>query len=96
MPGDEFQQQIGELRSMMINMTRDIGEIKGEFRVLSDVKRVAEEAAIMARKAEQSAQAAHHRLDKTDKVIFWVGTTFVGAILIAVASFIAKGGLASG
>lgn len=48
----------------------------------------------IAQEALQSTKAAHHRIDSINKIIFWCGTTFVGSILVSIAVFITKGGLA--
>jgi len=42
--------------------------------------------------ALSSAKSAHHRLDKIDKTIFWLGTTVVGAVILAVIKFTMEGG----
>ncbi|MEK4351332.1 hemolysin XhlA family protein [Paenibacillus sp. NPDC058367] len=42
--------------------------------------------------ALSSAKSAHHRLDKIDKTIFWLGTTIVGAVILAVIKFTMGGG----
>lgn len=36
----------------------------------------------IAQEALQSTKASHHRLDKINKIIFWVGTTVIGAIIV--------------
>lgn len=47
-----------------------------------------------ANEALQSAKNAHHRVERVEKIIYWLGTTVIGAILVAVVTFIVKGGLA--
>lgn len=42
--------------------------------------------------ALSSAKSAHHRLDKIDKTIFWLGTTIVGAVILAVIKLTMGGG----
>jgi hypothetical protein len=41
-----------------------------------------------------SSRSAHKRIDRIDRVINWVGTTVIGTLVIAVVTFIVKGGLA--
>lgn len=36
----------------------------------------------IAQEALQSTKAAHHRLDRIDKIIFWAATTAIGAIIV--------------
>lgn len=45
----------------------------------------------IAVKALASADSAHKRLDKIDKIIFWVGTTIIGLVLVAVVGLTLKG-----
>lgn len=49
----------------------------------------------LAREALDKAKSAHHRLDGIDKIIFWGGTTIIGAIILSAITFIIKGGLAN-
>jgi len=46
-----------------------------------------------AHEALQSTKAAHHRIDRIDKLITWMATTFFGALIIGITTFIIKGGL---
>jgi tetrahydromethanopterin S-methyltransferase subunit G len=48
----------------------------------------------IATEALQSAKNAHHRVERVEKIIYWLGTTVIGAILVAVVTFVMKGGLA--
>lgn len=45
-----------------------------------------------ATEALEKAKSAHKRLDKIDKIIFWMGTTVVGAILLAVIRLVTERG----
>jgi hypothetical protein len=42
---------------------------------LGNVKEVSAEAL-------QSAKSAHYRLDRLDKIVFWAGTTIIGAVIL--------------
>lgn len=42
-------------------------------------------------KAKASADSAHLRLNKIDKIIFWLGTTIVGAVILAIIKFTTEG-----
>lgn len=46
----------------------------------------------IAQEALQSTKVAHHRLDKIDKTLFWLFTTFGAAFIIALVAFVIKGG----
>lgn len=45
-----------------------------------------------ATEALEKAKSAHKRLDKIDKIIFWMGTTVVGAILLAIIKMVTERG----
>jgi methyl-accepting chemotaxis protein len=47
----------------------------------------------VAKEAAISARSAHKRIDRIDRIINWVGTTIIGTLVIAVVTFIVKGGL---
>ncbi|OMF35322.1 hypothetical protein BK133_11130 [Paenibacillus sp. FSL H8-0548] len=47
----------------------------------------------ISREALDKAKSAHHRLDGIDKIIFWGGTTIIGAIVLSAITIIANGGL---
>lgn len=47
----------------------------------------------IAVEALDKAKSAQHRLDRIDKIHFWFGTTFFGAIIIGAVAFLLKGGL---
>lgn len=44
-----------------------------------------------ATEALEKAKSAHKRLDKIDKIIFWLGTTVVGTILLAIIKLVTEG-----
>ncbi|WP_138751133.1 hypothetical protein [Paenibacillus sinopodophylli] len=49
----------------------------------------------IAREALDKSKSAHRRLDGIDRIIFWGGTTVIGAVVLSVIAFIVKGGLAN-
>ena len=42
-----------------------------------------------------SVKTTQERLDKIDRVIYWLATTIIGTILMGLITFIIKGGFAS-
>jgi hypothetical protein len=44
----------------------------------------------IAQEALQSAKAAHHRLDRIEKIVYWVSTTIIGALLVGAVSLLFK------
>lgn len=57
--------------------------VETKIDLMTNVEDTAEEAKEIAVKALESTKSAHRRLDKVDKLIFWVGTTVIGAVLLA-------------
>lgn len=47
----------------------------------------------IATEALSRAKSLEHRVDKIDKVHFWFGTTFFGALIVALVAYLIKGGL---
>lgn len=48
-----------------------------------------------ALEALRSAEHANKRLDKIDKIIFWAGTTVIGAIILGlITMYVQSGGVA--
>ncbi|MEH7025272.1 hemolysin XhlA family protein [Bacillus wiedmannii] len=59
-----------DFTKVIIGLTRVETKIDG----LGNVRELAIEA-------QQSAKSAHMRVDRLDKLVFWIGTTVVGAII---------------
>ncbi|MDC2864647.1 hemolysin XhlA family protein [Bacillus sp. BP-3] len=59
-----------EFRELLVGLTR----VETKLDLLGNVKDIAIEA-------QQSAKSAHLRVDKLDKLVFWIGTTVIGAII---------------
>lgn len=57
--------------------------VETKIDLMTNVEDTAKEAKEIAVKALESTKSAHRRLDKVDKLIFWVGTTVIGAVLLA-------------
>lgn len=58
-----------DLKELLVGLTR----VETKLDTLGNVKEVAIEA-------QQSAKNAHLRIDRLDKLVFWIGTTVIGAI----------------
>ncbi|TFE30895.1 hypothetical protein E2980_03460 [Cohnella luojiensis] len=67
--------------------------VETKIDAMTDVKATADIAKDIAQEAHISVRSAHHRIDRIDKIINWVGTTIIGAIILAAVAFILKGGL---
>lgn len=86
----DIRERMAVLETLQESNARAIGDIA------SSVKRLIEkleQSDDIAREADQRARSAHHRIDKIDKIIYWISTTVFGAIILAVMAFIVKGGI---
>lgn len=41
----------------------------------------------IATSAHTSAKSAHRRLDRIEKIVYWAGTTIIGAVVIGIINF---------
>lgn len=71
--------------NMIIEMKEDVASIKTTLGNMKDANNTANEAL-------QSAKSAHHRLGKIDKIIFWTGTTVIGAVILGLIALLINGG----
>lgn len=60
-----------DMKELLVGLTR----VETKLDTLGNVKEVAIEA-------QQSAKSAHLRVDRLDKLVFWLGTTVVGAVIV--------------
>lgn len=81
--------KVGQMEVMQVNNTKSLGDMADSMNRL--VNKL-EQSDDVAREAMQSSKTAHHRLDKIDKIIFWTGTTIVGAIILAIIKITMSGG----
>lgn len=59
-----------DFKELLVGLTR----VETKLDTLGNVKEVAIEA-------QQIAKNAHLRIDRLDKLVFWIGTTVVGTII---------------
>lgn len=59
-----------DIKELIISLTR----LETKIDMLGNVREVAVEA-------QQSVKSAHLRLDRLDKIVFWLGTTVIGAVI---------------
>lgn len=80
-------------------------EDKANYEVLQRITRVETKVDGMSEKLDrainanenavqalETAKSAHKRLDKIDKIIFWAGTTIIGAVILGLLTLLWKGG----
>ena len=70
--GEDLEQpKHDEFRELLVGLTR----VETKLDLLGNVKDIAIEA-------QQSAKSAHLRVDRLDKLVFWLGTTVIGAVIM--------------
>lgn len=72
------------------NIYERLGGIEAKIDDIRDIRITADRAQDTADKALESTKSAHHRLDKIDKVIWWVATTIIGAVILALIALVIK------
>ena len=77
---------------MLADIRERIVRVETKLDAMTDLRETADEAKETAYKALASTQSAHKRLDKIDKIIFWAGTTIIGAIIAAIIKTFSHGG----
>lgn len=85
----EIAGKIGKLEASQEANVRALGEMASGVNRLVDKLDQSDD---IAREADQRARSAHHRIDRIDKIIFWVSTTVIGGVIIAVMAVVIKKG----
>ncbi|PFV32837.1 hemolysin XhlA family protein [Bacillus cereus] len=73
------QRKHDDMKELLVGLTR----VETKLDTLGNVKEVAIEA-------QQSAKSAHMRIDRLDKLVFWLGTTVVGAVIVGAITALFK------
>lgn len=79
----ENQETLSEIRERMVRVETKLDEMKDDMRSAADARDT-------ARDALQYAKSAHKRLDRIDKVVFWAGTTVIGALIVGAVTLLYK------
>lgn len=85
--------EMNKIPEQLTNVRLDLRELSTKMAALKDVTEKLDHAEAVANKAMDSVKAAHHRLNKIDKLIFWLATTVFGAIIFAGIGYALRGGL---
>ncbi|WP_240415041.1 hemolysin XhlA family protein [Paenibacillus periandrae] len=88
MPDDENL----KITEQLTNVRLDLRELSTKMDTFKDMSRKIDEVDDLAKKAMESTKSAHRRLDRIDKLVTWLSTTVIGAIILAVVGFVIKGG----
>jgi len=84
----EIAVKVGRLEVLQESSSRAIGEMASSVNRLVDKLDQSDDA---AKEALDKAKSAHHRLNKIDNVIFWAGTTIVGAVVLGLIAMLVGG-----
>lgn len=76
------------------DLVRDVyerlGKIGEKLDGINYIRDTANRAEDKADEALSSTKSAHKRLDAVDKIIWWVSTTIIGAVLLALLALVIK------
>ena len=87
--------QIDKMTEQLVNVRLDLRELTTEVRSIKDLS---QSVAVMDKRliaTESSSSSAHKRLDRIEANQTWMWRALGGAVLVAVATFVIKGGLVS-
>lgn len=89
-----------EENKLMLDIYERLGGIDAKLDGINQVRETAQSAEKKADHAQdtadealQSTKSAHHRLDKIDKIVWWVSTTIIGAVILALLAVVIKSNL---
>lgn len=87
--------EIKELFNILMELKVEVGKITEKLDSLKHVSGKLDATEKIALEASNNVKSAHHRIDRIEKVIYWLATTVIGSLITAVIVFIVKGGFAS-
>jgi len=101
MPNEDVN-DVKEFMHIMTEVKVNVAEVNGKMdrvmdasyetrKTVEQLRRDHEETKEKVNKAMSSTSSAHKRIDKIDKVIFWLSTTVIGAVILAVLTLVIKG-----
>ena len=86
--------EIKELYTLLMELRVEVGKITEKLDGLKQVSSKLEVTEKTASEALNSVKSAHHRIDRIDKMMYWLATTVIGSLITGVILFIVKGGFA--
>lgn len=88
-----------EEKDVMMNIFERLGNIDAKLDGVKEIRKLAESTEIKADEAQriaeiahESTKSAHKRLDKLDKIVWWVATSIIGAVIVGLMALVIKGG----
>lgn len=84
-----------ELSELITKLRIDMARIESKLDSMKDVHTKIDSLENILTQTVLSVKTTQERLDKIDRVIYWLATTIIGTILMGLITFIIKGGFAS-
>ncbi|MBD8499978.1 MULTISPECIES: hemolysin XhlA family protein [Paenibacillus] len=81
---DPQTQMLAEIRERIVRVETKLDS-------MHDVYDTALEAKNIGLEASQSVRSAHYRIDRIDRTIFWLSTTVIGAVILALVRLVLDG-----
>lgn len=85
---DHFAKILDKLTDSFDDFKERLIRIEENVKTVNEVKREVDLMALKVQAVEESTKSAHKRMDKVDKIVFWVGTLIIGAVILAVLSVV--------
>lgn len=82
---NQISGKVGRLEVMQENSTKAITEMAASVNKLVEKLDRSDD---VAKEALEKSKSAHKRLDGIDKIIFWVSTTIIGLVLVALVGLV--------
>lgn len=86
--GSSLEKQIKDMSDHLVNVRLDIRELTTEVRSLKALQEQVASHETKIIQNEAKSEAAHKRLDKHDKIIWWFATSVGGSVILAVMSLV--------
>ena len=80
-----------ENTKLLMDISDRLARVESTLKSMTDVGVVATQAKEIANSAHASVRSAHKRIDKIDNTLFWLSTTVIGAVIVAVLTLVFKG-----
>ena len=78
---DPIYEKLTEILERTARVETKVDNLTEEHKSIEEVRK-------MSFDAQSRARSAHKRLDKIDKIIFWLATTVIGAVILSVLGLI--------
>lgn len=84
-----------ELSELITKLRIDVAKLDSKLDQMKDVNTKVDTLENILTQTVLSVKTTQERLDKIDRVIYWLATTIIGTIIMGLITFIIKGGFAS-